>query len=128
MEPALSAGSGYFVPSGPQGDHLFFCVLGPVVINGVESLLSVPVCSVRGNRFDDHTCLIEQGEHSFLKHQSFVSYAQARVDEVAVVERHLASKYFRSAESASSDLQQKILEGLKVSTRVPRYIKDAWLK
>ena len=122
----LSAGCGFFVPSGPKGDHLFFCVLGPIVIDGVECILSVPICTAEGRY--DASCVLEEGEHSFIKHKSYVSYAQARVDRVSVVKDHLDSEYFRVAEPASVELSGKILAGLRACRRVPRYIKDDWLQ
>lgn len=125
MANELSAGCGFFVPSGPKGDHLFFCVLGPLVIDGVEYVLSVPVCSAEG-RYEE-TCVLEAGEHSFIRHTSYISYAQARVDRASVVQEYLNSQYFRVAEHASAELRGKILAGLAASRRVPRFIKDTWL-
>lgn len=125
MANELSAGCGFFVPSGPKGDHLFFCVLGPLLIDGVECVLSVPVCSAEG-RYDE-TCVLQVGEHPFLRHTSYISYAHARVDRASDVQEHLNSQYFRVAERASAELSSKILAGLEASRRVPRFIKDTWL-
>jgi hypothetical protein len=88
--------------------------------------LSVPVCTAEG-RYDE-TCVLEDGEHSFIKHKSYISYKHARVDRASVVKDHLNTEYFRTAEPASEELSGKILAGLRASRLVPRHIKDDWLQ
>lgn len=124
-EVLVHAGSTLLIPSGPQGDHLFFCVLEPKVLTRKDCVLLVPLCSVRA-KFDS-SCIVEVGEHPFVSHKSFIDYRHARVDAVEDIERKLLSKYFKRGDPADQALLTRIQQGLQLSSRVQRHIKDDWV-
>lgn len=123
---SIYAGRTVMIPSGPKGDHLFFCAIDPKLVNRHLSCLLLPLCSL--HRRADQTCVLSVGEHSFIKHESYISYAQARVDKVIEIVEHINAKNFKlGEEDASKEVQEKILAGLAASARTPRYIKYDWL-
>lgn len=110
------------IDSGPVGKHLFVLVLDTKVGNQ-HQVISVPVCTVRGPRIDD-ACLIQQGEHPFVKADSFVEYRNARVDPVSHLLERVIERTFIPHEQASPALLDKIKNGLLNSRFVGRHMKD----
>jgi len=68
------------VPSGPPNDlarkHLFIVLTDPCPSRGDVLLVNVP--TIRRNH--DPACRLFAGDHPFLKHDSFVEYAMARIE------------------------------------------------
>jgi hypothetical protein len=74
------------VPSGPAHDserkHLFIILTDPVEVldyTGKHSLL-VGVVSIYPNVAHDPACELHAGDHEFIRHKSYVAYAQARIE------------------------------------------------
>ncbi|MCC4634121.1 hypothetical protein [Xanthomonas dyei] len=120
----MQAGNTLLIPSGKDGNHLFFCVLGPKILAGKNCVLLVPLCTVRAGH--DPSCYVGPGDHPFLRHDSFIDYRYLRVDLVEEIEKKLGSTYFGVSENASQQLLDRIQAGLKVSKRVKGFIKDDW--
>lgn len=122
-----SAGGTLFIASGPSGDHLFVVVYDPRRIDGrgkSDQLLIIPFCSVESNANHDPACLVQQGEHSFISHESYMDYRNARVEPVSHVASLVGSGTFSVHDPVSENLLNKIRQGCGVSKRIPRHIKD----
>lgn len=111
------------INSGPIGKHLFVLVLD-TKLGGQHQIVSVPVCTVRECARIDDACLIQPGEHPFVKAESFVQYRDARVDPVEHIQRCVREGTFLPHLPASEDLIDRIKQGLAGSRFVKRYIKD----
>lgn len=70
------------IPSGPAGDlqrkHLFVCVTDPVGVG--KDVLLVSVSSLIPRQPYDSTCRLYVGDHPFIRHDSYVAYARARIE------------------------------------------------
>lgn len=70
------------IPSGtvedPRRKHLFVCVTDPVGIG--NDVLLVSVSSLLPSRPYDGTCRLYAGDHPFIRHDSYVVYARARIE------------------------------------------------
>lgn len=70
------------IPSGPAEDplrkHLFVCVTDPVGIG--KDVLLVSVSSILPHQPYDGTCRLYAGDHPFIRHDSYVVYAHARIE------------------------------------------------
>jgi len=91
------------VPSGPAHDperrHLFIILTDPAEVldyAGKHSLL-VGVVSIYPNVPHDPACELHAGNHEFIRHRSYVAYAQARIE-----------------------LSQKLVNGVKKGVLVPK--------
>lgn len=91
------------VPSGPAHDperrHLFIILTDPAEVldyAGKHSLLA-GVVSIYPNVPHDPACELHAGDHEFIRHKSYVAYAQARIE-----------------------LSQKIINGVKKGVLVPK--------
>ncbi len=71
------------IPSGPAHDpdrkHLFIVLTDPAqVLEYTEKYsLLVGVASVQTDLPHDPTCLLDAGDHEFIRHKSYVHYARA---------------------------------------------------
>jgi len=117
------AGECLLIDSGPIGKHLFVLVLEKKINNKLQ-VLSVPVCTVRDVARVDDSCVVQPGEHSFVKNESFVEYKYSRIDPADHLLERVKEKTFIPNDPVSLDLLNRIKDGLIKSKQVPRYIKD----
>lgn len=116
------------VPSGKEGYHLFVIVFGVKMVDGKEQVLLASVCTIYEGIPYDSACILRQGDHSFIRHDSYINYSKLRQESAAHVEKLLEANYFiPHVEDFSGDLLRRVSEGVEESTRTPDYIKDGWL-
>lgn len=117
------AGECLLIDSGPIGKHLFVLVLDKQTNNKLH-VLSVPVSTARESARIDESCMIQPGEHPFIKSESFVEYRNSRIDSTDNLLDRVKEKTFIPHESVTQELLKKIIDGLKVSREIKRHIKD----
>lgn len=105
----------------PYQHHLFVILTDP--FSPAKQVVLVPICSVR-NEFHDGTCVLSAGEHSFLRHESYVEYAHGRTEFAAVIEDRVKKGFFVPKEDASDALFQKILAGVFKSKRTKPFLRS----
>ena len=111
------------IDSGPVGKHLFVLVLESKAGNQ-HQVISVPVCTVRDPDRIDDACIVQPGEHPFIKDKSFIEYRNARVDPIGHLLERVREGTFTLQAQASQELFEKIGNGLAKSRFVKGYIKD----
>ena len=113
-------------PSGSANDparkHLFVLLTDPW--GPAKQVLMVPVCSVVPAIPHDEACLVDVGDHPFVKHESFIAYARCRVEAADDLVTHVCRGYLVENSPASEVLVQRIVSGLKQS----RFTKPFALK
>lgn len=113
------------MPSGPSGEHLFIVVADIQVIDGKQKVLSAPIETLLAK--SDTSCVLNVGDHEFIKHPSHIGYRHCRVDDLSHLQSCLSSGTFRLSNSpASADLLGRIKAGFLSSSHVARYIKRDW--
>lgn len=90
--------------------------------NEQNEFLTVPMDTLR-NGFQDKSCVIEVGEHSFIKAKSFINYAYAEVLNFTQVFNGLNQGVLVRKEDVSEDLLRRIQEGAKKSKRLNNKFK-----
>lgn len=115
------------IPSSPNNlkdtRHLFIILTNPSQIKQSESLL-VNISTIRNGTVFDDACIIEPGEHSFIKNRSFVFYRYARIEESKTLIKKVKSGEFIAHELISDALYNKITNGLLKSKFVASKFKD----
>lgn len=76
-----SEGSTLLIPSGPK-HHLFIVLTKPCRLGRVSM---VNITSVIPGTTYDQTCVLQPGEHNFIRRLSYVYYRKARVESVATL-------------------------------------------
>jgi hypothetical protein len=75
------AGATFLKPSGDK-QHLFVVANNPAIFDGYGPHPCVVVLSVttlRNIPTDDEACILNEGDHPFIKHRSYVAYRHAEV-------------------------------------------------
>lgn len=120
-------GGTLFIASGPTGDHLFVIAFESRVLQGYgssEQVLLVPFCSVYPNGKHDPACIVQEGEHSFITHESYLDYRNSRIESVSHIRAGIADGFFKEHQPVTESLLRKIQQGLYKSKRVSRHIQD----
>ncbi|MCC2626032.1 MAG: hypothetical protein K0R14_1905 [Burkholderiales bacterium] len=103
------------IPSSPNNlkdtKHLFIILTDPAQTRQSEVLL-VNVSTIRNGIIFDEACIIEPGEHPFIKNRSFIFYRHARLEESKNLIRKVKSGEFIAHEAISDILYNKIAAGL----------------
>lgn len=121
-------GQCFLVPSGPnQYLHLFTIIIEPEVLperGNHPQVISVNFTSVPDNTLYDTSCLVDIGDHPFIKHLSYVNYRGARCDSYEQIQKLIDKGVFIKKEPCSDELLQKIINGALISKMISREFKD----
>ena len=119
-------GSTLLIPSGPSGAHLFVIVFGPQVLQDYgpsAQFVSVSVTTLRADIHHDPSCMLKPGDHPFIKHDSYVSYRDARIDTGDDLKRRVEDGVFQPHQPLDSQILARIVFGVCQSKFVRREIK-----
>src|SRR5258707_816716 len=116
-------GACVLVPSGPKtGQKHLYVLITDACPDG--RYLAVGIATTRQGVFHDPACEIADGEHSFVKVDSYVFYRgaiQLRESSIA----HLVEKgYYTPRDDVSDALLLRICDGLKASKMIGKWAKD----
>jgi hypothetical protein len=92
-------------------DHLWIIVNDPAAHAGIA--LIVNVSTLRQNA--ETTCIVQQGEHPFIQHDSYVRYGSAREAKVADLVEGVKRRLLKPHQSASQHLLAKVRAGARAS-------------
>ena len=90
--------------------------------NEQNAFLTVAVDTLQSN-LQDNSCIIEYGEHYFIKVRSFVNYHYARVLNFLHVFNGLQKGVLIRKENVSEELLKRIQDGAKKSNRLNNKLK-----
>lgn len=112
------------VPSGPGIDpnrkHLFILLTDPIDDGtGVKVVLMVPVSSLKTGVPNDQTCILYPGDHPFIKRESFVYYARARLEMADKLLRGIKEGKLVALDPIDSGIFARICQGLEQSRFTP---------
>ncbi len=82
----MEAGEAFIIG---HGSHLQIIISDPRRFS--TQVVFVSVTTVRNSRKDDPACLLDVGDHPFIKHPSFISYESAKYRTNEELESLLAS-------------------------------------
>ncbi len=109
-----------------SGAHLWIVLSDPAVTP--HAVVVVNVTSCRNSRHDDTACLLNVGEHSFIKHPSYVAYSLAKLRTNRELDREVSSGALQLEAPVSPDLLARIRESAAQSDRIPIGILDVLQK
>ena len=118
-------GSTLLIPSGPKDGHkhLFVVMITPTGVDGYGKepmALMACVTSVKEGVTNDDTCVLNNGDHPFIEHSSFIDYRFTRLEKAKFVETKVQSGEFIEKEPCSPDLIKRIIQGALKSRRINR--------
>lgn len=103
------------------GDHLRIVVSDPE--RDPSQLLIVSVTTFRHGKPHDPSCFLSPGDHSFIKHQSYISFRYAATRDNADLDKLLADGRIILEEQISDEVLDRIHQGASVSEFIAlRYV------
>lgn len=107
------------IESGPN-KHLHVVMNDPVDYpkKGGHTVLLVNFCTFEANGLCDSTCLLNVGDHPFISHPTYVSYEHAILKLTDPLDAAINAKLIEPKDPVSEQVYERILDGLKRSTRV----------
>ncbi len=121
-------GKSVLVPSGPnEGQmHLFAILINPVVFAAYgkrPQVLMVCMCSIKeGIPFDD-ACVLDIGEHQFVRHRSYIDYSKCQLHAAEDIEAKVQAGIVVPHEDCSLKLIRRIIASADASKRISKEMK-----
>lgn len=112
------------IPSGPQNDqsrkHLFILLTDPQDDEaGKKCVLMVSLSTIKPGMPHDPTCILYAGDHPFVKHNSYVAYQKARLEEANKLLRGVRNGQLAPHDPMDSAIFVQICKGLEESRLTP---------
>jgi len=99
-------------------EHLYI-IISPII---EEMVLFVNITSKKEN--SDVSCILNKGDHEFIRHQSIVNYADATEANVNKVREAITCLLFKPQKPITPEVVTKIQKGaLKSEAFKPKYIR-----
>lgn len=122
------AGDTFFMQSG-SSEHLFVVLANPNTYpdEGYGQrlcLVSVNFTSIRNGQHIDSACIITEGEHPFIRHDSYVLYERMQFIDYERTCEAVNSGVYRASTPISAELLQRIIDGIQQSGAVKRKFKN----
>lgn len=108
-------------PDGSDNFHLFVVVSRPDLDS--ENVVVVNLTTVRSIWSEDVTCILEVGDHKFIKHKSRVAYEFTKVVTLEALSGALENRSIYRNAAMSSGALSKITDGFGASKRVPGTVR-----
>ena len=102
--------------------HLWIVISDPR--QNRQRVAIVNLSSVKGNRSDDRTCILEAGCHAFIDRKTFVMYRYAQLKSNAELDVRIGGGGYEPMEPVRQDVLDQIREGVANSDRVPIGVRD----
>ena len=107
-------------PSGQNKRHLCIVITDA---NSENEYLVVPVDTLKFD-FQDKSCVLHVGDHSFIKQESFVNYRFAKVISFTQLYNGLQHGFFIRKEDVSDEVLARIQKGARETKNLKTEIKD----
>lgn len=108
------------VPTPPKGNHVFVVLTDPKP--PIDQVLMVPLCTVRNGH--DATCILEPGNHEFVKEKTFIAYGRARLERADKLERGLKSGLVTDKGLLEQSIFDRVIEGVHASRQTKPFMLE----
>lgn len=119
---AFARGDAFYGGRELHGDDHLWIVINDPAAHGGKALI-VNITSLKG-AFVDMTCVVEKGEHAFVRHRSYVRFNGSRVADATDLDEAERKGLIRRRDSASAALLEKIRLAAKSAPRLKNEYRD----
>ena len=123
----LRKGSTLIMGTSDGGTHLHILLNNPGKHTD-DRILLVNITSCRPGRQHDDACLLQPGDHPFVRHPSHISYQHAVTVKMRDLVQGVTSNKFTPKEPVTRDLLARICTGLCASRYSAPHIMDFYKK
>ena len=120
-------GDAFFRPDGLK-DHLNVVLFDPNLFPDLGfgnrlCIVKVNITTLHEGKYFDGTCIVREGEHPFIIHDSYVYYQKLEIEDFEHVRRCVNHGPWRPADPVSKELLLRMQQGVKDSRDTPRKYK-----
>ena len=112
----LSVGSTFLIPTPSSSNEHLFIIVAIQECSNTALLVNVATPKIGC----DETCRLNVGEHPFLKWNSVIDYAYARITPISNLEYCLKTNTIKKDSPVSGQLLKKIQDGALASPSIPK--------
>lgn len=124
----ISVGDTFFAKYPENASHLFFIILD-ISDRDPQLFICAMLSSWKdGSPFCDDACIIEKGEHPFVRHKSYIAYRETMILTHDDLQNFVESGRFTMNTPASPSLIRKIRESASKSRKLPQEIRNLMMK
>lgn len=109
--------------------HLWIVISEPT--HSFEQVVIVNFTTYNGLRDEDQSCVLSNGEHSFIKHKTYVNYRDAQTPRIHMLKKAETTGLITRMEPVDEILLAKILEGAKstpfLKLKIRKLLEDQYL-
>lgn len=105
-----------------SGAHLWIVISDPAADS--DRVVSVNLTTKRILRNEDHTCVLDVGDHPFVRHPTYVNYRGARITSNAELDDEFRSNVIKLDGGASTELLAKLISAAHKSPFTAREVKS----
>jgi hypothetical protein len=120
----FEAGAVFRYRLGDSLGHIYFVLSDPAKYP--NEVIIVNLTSVQPPRRMDRTCLVREGEHPEVRHESFAFYQRIRISNLANLQRQERTGIIQLLESCHPDLLERLRLGIPQSRRTPLDVAAAF--
>lgn len=129
----FASGTAFLLHYPEESSTLHLCIAITDPYGDPPGVLIVPVNSHKGQR--DDSCILNEGDHPFIRHKSVVTYALAKHIYVTDLERQESAcsgmpaqdRWFIRQQPVSQDVMKRVINGALTSKAIPKRHKNTLL-
>lgn len=106
-----------------EGSHLYVIITSPSAVDG--RFVIVNLTTKRDRRGEDHTCVLQVGDHPYIRRDSIVLYAEAYITDELTFRAVASSGKVLLEDSFTPEVLKRIQQGGIASRFTPNKIKAA---
>ncbi len=104
--------------------HLWVIISDPSYNSEQVAIVNITSWEDEGDELNDSSCIVNDGEHPFIKHKSYVIYAKAKLTTVGNLQAAFNRGLLHVRENCSDDFLSKVLGGAANSRFTPGDVLD----
>ena len=117
----VKAGDTFLYKYSKNDRHLFIVVLDTYNTGNTVICPCVMVTSWTDNpKLDDPACILDVGDHEFIKHKSYIAYKKVVLFEKDYIENCLAYGEAKKKAPISNELLERIVDSAKFSRKISK--------
>jgi len=113
----FTEGSSFLLLDGSGKQHLWAILSDPTQSN--SEIVIANFTTFRGTGYEDTSCIVESGEHPFIKNRSYVRYRSSKIIHISKLDLWFSTGELIPKERLSPGLLAKIRAGAKENVFLP---------
>nr|WP_325251366.1 hypothetical protein [Amylibacter sp.] len=114
----VEQGETFLIPSGPA-EYMHLCIVCTNNSGTPDIRLLVTITSIKEGKYHDPACLLNEGDHPFIKKPSFVSYRHCDQRSASKIRACIDNGTFISKAPLDANTLNRIIDGFQISEQTP---------